>query len=245
MTTPKEEYSNEISIEVDHPERYWFAVQSEMPWAVDPGTNAKRDRHPDRAEIRWDLVGEVVQELGSMLAFGNFPVSAPETESSFALVMPDRFELTGAERNIVESWFTNAEAPRADPWDDQLDNGRHRLSGVWQARPDAELPVLSDLLLWDDSADSGPEGFQQGLYLSAKVGSLKVPSTAPVRERSKAYFDHLEHNAAQLPINAETDADVEFQLMLSGHVSIDPEPLDSTLPEKPRKGFLRRLLGKN
>lgn len=245
MTAQEKDHSNELRIEVAHPERYWFAVSSEMPWVVDPGIKARQDRHPDRSEIRWAIVGEVVQELGQILARENFPVATHESELNFELVTPDRFKLTNPERNIVESWFTNAEAPRADPWDDQLDNGRHRLSGVWQAKPDAELPVLSDLLLWDDSAESEPESFQQGLYLSAKVGSLSVPSKAPVRGRSKAYFDHLEHNASQLPINPETDADVGFQLMLSAHIGVAPGTGEITLPKKTLRGFLRRLFSNN
>ena len=118
------------------------------------------------------------------------PINKREYEDGvyFVLVVADRFDLSQAERNIVTSWFTNAEAPQRDPWRDGLVNGRHRLSGVWKADPKASLPILSDHLLYEDSIEVLGEEFEHGFYVSSKIGMLNITEDSPVRARPTAYF---------------------------------------------------------
>lgn len=144
-----------------------------------------------------------------------------KAEPVFELSVPDGFSLTAPERKIVRSWFTNAEAPPADPWDDILGNGRHRLWGAWNANNKLRLPILSDLLLYEDSIDAMGEEFRQSVLLSSKIGGLKIKEDGPVRTRSKAYFEHLESNAAQVQESPDTALEIEIALMASGHRDID------------------------
>lgn len=67
MTTSDVGQSPEISIQIQRPERFWFARVSEMPWFVDPDEVDGGQRHADRDTIRWGTVGEIIQELGGML----------------------------------------------------------------------------------------------------------------------------------------------------------------------------------
>lgn len=54
--------------------------------------------------------------------------------------------MAAADEGILRSWFREFEAPCADPWDEDLVNGRHRLWCAWEASPAALLPVRSSLL---------------------------------------------------------------------------------------------------
>lgn len=216
MTTAGLDQPDEIRITVAHPERFWFAVRSEMPWLVDPDVEDGRRRHISGELIRWAAVGEIVQELGGGLARQEFQKIIDEDGIRFEVVTADRFAMTKAEKQIVASWFTDGEAPCSDPWENSLVNGRHRLWGVWGAMPEVALPVLSDHLLYEGSVDHMGEEFGQLLYLSSKIGLLKVPLDAPVRARSTAYFDRLEVRASQAPATFEADQQIELEMMVVG-----------------------------
>lgn len=241
MTTSDVVQSPEICIQIQRPERFWFARVSEMPWFVDPDEVDGGQRHADRDTIRWGTVGEIIQELGGMLDRREFQEREYDDEVYFVLVVADRFELSQAERNIVISWFTNAEAPQGDPWRDDLVNGRHRLSGVWKADPEASLPILSDHLMYEDSIEAMGEEFEQGFYLSSKIGMLKITEDSPVRARSTAYFERLEYNARQAPKTPDAELQIELELIESGHLVIELEP---EAPEDRKPGFFQRLFGR-
>lgn len=241
MTSPSSGQPQQIQIQIRHPERFWFAVSTEMPGLVDPDTRDGKPRHADRDTIRWGVVGELVQELGEILARQDFKVHEDADGAVYDLYVVDRFGLTAAEQNIVSSWFTDYEAPRSDPWHDSLDNGRHRLWGAWQCTPDLVLPVLSDLLLWEDSIDDAGEEFRLQVCLSAKIGLLKLALDAPVRDRSVQFIERLERLGAQAPTTSEAADQIEMELLQSGHLgsdSLDSDPRDTG---DQHQGFWRRL----
>lgn len=186
-----------LRIELRHIERFWFAVRSEMSWLSDPDLG-RRPRHRDRATIRWNFVGDVVQKLGRLLAAGEL-VEFEDSEGIYfefaSTAILCGLELSDDERNIIESWFTLDEAPQADPWSISLVNGRHRLWGVWSSMPQACLPIVSDHLMHEDAIHSLGENFRRVHLISRQEGLRKIPSSALVRNRSKAYFRHLELNA--------------------------------------------------
>ena len=217
---------------------------SEMPWFVDPDEVDGGLRHADRDTIRWGTVGEIIQELGGMLDRREFQAREYEDGVYFVLVVANRFELSQAERNIVNSWFTNAEAPQGDPWRDDLVNGRHRLSGVWKADPEASLPILSDHLMYEDSIEAMGEEFEQGFYLSSKIGMLKITEDSPVRARSTAYFERLEHNARQAPTIPDAELQIELELIEGGYLDVGPIEHETEAPADRKTGFFQRLFGR-
>lgn len=225
-----------------------------MPWLVDPDVEDGRQRWEDRDTIRWQLIAEVVQELGAKLANHEYPAVQEEDSTVYDLSAPERVALTPEERKIVAKWFSNVEAPRADPWADHLENGRHRLWNVWKAAPDSVLPILSDLLLWEDSIAEMGEEFARSILLSSKVGTLQMAGNAPVRGRSVAYFEHLDRNALRLPSTPENDSDVEL-LLMSKEFADDESTIDGQQeppagegkdhePQSGMKGWFSRLLGR-
>ena len=244
MTTSGLGRSHEIRIQLQHPERFWFARVSEMPWFVDPDEADGGQRHADRDTIRWGAVGEIIQELGGKLARQEFHRQDDEDEGHFELVADDRLELSEVERKIVTSWFSDAEAPQGDPWLDNLVNGRHRLSGVWKTDPNATLPILSDHLMYEDSIDVMGEEFEQGLFLSSKIGLLKISEEAPVRARSIHYFERLEHHARQAPTTPEAELQIELELLETGYLDVDPIEHEPEVSESRKAGFFQRFFGR-
>ncbi|KAA0977078.1 hypothetical protein FQ154_09220 [Paeniglutamicibacter gangotriensis] len=121
--------------------------------------------------------------------------------------------------------------------------GRHRLSGVGKADPKASLPILPDHLLYEDSIEVMGEEFEQGFYLSSKIGMLNITEDSPVRARSTAYFDRLEHNARKAPTTPDAEHQIELELIENGHLVIEPIEQEPEAPEDRKTGFFQRLFG--
>ncbi|WP_309107664.1 hypothetical protein [Arthrobacter sp.] len=72
MTTAPVDQTPQIKVQLSHPERFWFAASSEMPWLVDPDVEDGKQRHDARNSIRWNVIGEIVHELGLQLLLKNY-----------------------------------------------------------------------------------------------------------------------------------------------------------------------------
>lgn len=181
-------------LHVPHPERWWFARRSDLPWLTDPHEDDQRVRHHDRDERAWPAIAGVVQTAARAIAYGGHPVD--EEDPTVALVEVDVDGLDPTDRRIVSSWFrAGSEAPSADPWEDALTNGRHRLWAVWRAVPSAVLPVYSDTLAYlDDVPLMGPE-FAAVVQQSALDGLRRLPP-GPANA-SPRYVDELRRVARE------------------------------------------------
>lgn len=225
-----------------------------MPWLTDPDTEDGHQHHHDRDTVRWRLIGSVVQDLGSQLNNQAHRSLRHEDPMGVHLYALTEF-LTAAERQIVTSWFSEWEAPRADVWDKALGNGRHRLWNVWRASPDAVLPISSALLPYEDSVLGSDGELAEQIWLSSKIGIQRIGADAPVRMRSSAYFRHLERNASHLPDSSERTVDACLALKVPDAATKDelpgqsqavppvatPAPQDEPRPAK--RGWLTRLFG--
>lgn len=95
--------------------------------------------------------------------------------------------LTLSETKTLKSWFTFAEAPRGDLWDNDLVNGRHRLWNVWKHAPAAILPIRSAVLDYTD--DVNTRGVAATIRGNATTGLTELPTE--VITRSPLYIDAL------------------------------------------------------
>ena len=183
-----------LTLYVPHTESWWFARRADLPWLTDPHEDDGRVRHHDRDERAWPAIAATVQAVARAIAYGGHPVD--EEDPAVAVVAVDDPGLAAADRRIVTSWFrAGSEAPAADPWDDGLVNGRHRLWATWRAVPDALLPVHSDLLAYlDDVTLMGPE-FAATISQSALDGLRQIPP-APA-ESSPRFVDELRRVARE------------------------------------------------
>lgn len=120
-------------LQVLHPELWWVARRTDLPWLRDPADG----RHDDQAAVDWSGIGAVVTQACELVWNGD-EGDALEVE----LPWPERSE----EARIVRSWFT-VEPPTFDIWSrDVPDDGRHRLWNVWEVCPDLPLPMRSSTL---------------------------------------------------------------------------------------------------
>lgn len=98
--------------------------------------------------------------------------------------------------------------------------------------------------MYEDSIEAMGEEFEQGFYLSSKIGMLKITEDSPVRARSTAYFERLEHNARQAPTTPDGELQIELELIESGHLVIEAIELEPQAPEDRKSGFFQRLFGR-
>ncbi len=163
-----------------HPEWYWIASRTDLPWLADPDEEDGRIRWPD--PVNWAAVATVVAQAGVALTNANCD---PDDVVELSL---DDSELSDGERAIVRSWLSGlAGSPLADPWSDALTDGRHRLWSAWQADPNALLPIHSDLLPYELDAPSMGQAFTTQIAMSARDGlsstSQRILSRSPLYAR--------------------------------------------------------------
>lgn len=179
---------------VPHPERWWIAARTDLPWLTDPDVDDGRVRWPDRDERQWTAVASLVEAVARAIASGGHDVD--DDDPAVATVPADVGALGPVDRKIVTSWFrAGSEAPSGDPWEDGLTNGRHRLWNAWRAAPDALLPIYSDTLAGLDDAPVMGEQFAAVVAQSAADGLRDVP--AGPANRSPRYVDELRRVARE------------------------------------------------
>lgn len=178
------------TLHVHHPERWWFAARDDLPWLTDPHQDDNNERHPDREQRDWAAIVRVVEAVARAIADGDHDVDGDDP--TWAVVPADLVALGPEDRQIVTSWFSVYGAPRADPWDDSLDDGRHRLWSAWRAVPAAVLPICSDLLPYlDDASDEIISTVSQ-----SAIDGLRRLWIAPA-SRSPRYVDALRRAARE------------------------------------------------
>jgi hypothetical protein len=161
-------------VEVAHPERWWLAVCADMPWLKDPDVEDHHQRNADRDERDWAGVAAAVQHVMNELTEGRGriePVDEDDpSEGNHVVVDLDLEHLDATDQEIVTEWFWKGLGPIADPWDDRLVNGRHRLWSSWKAAPEAALPVESDLLQYLDDVPRMNDDFGASVYRGSNGG---------------------------------------------------------------------------
>lgn len=164
-----------------NPERYWLAVRADMPWIQDPDVDDQRQRWAGRDEPDWAAIAAAVQHVMDEVVAGRGriePMDEDEPEAGEHIVVDVHLDHLDAEgQEIVREWFDNHTGPVADPWEDSLENGRHRLWNSWRAASDAVLPVHSALLLWLDSIPRMNDDFAVSIYRGAMEGLELIPPT--------------------------------------------------------------------
>jgi hypothetical protein len=177
-------------VEIANPERWWLATVDLMPWRTDPDEGAETQRHPDRGEIRWDVLGRALTEISNRLQCGEYVRSENSPH-----VYEIRFTSPGggftlAEAGILRSWFAVGEAPVADGWHTQLEDGRRRIWNVWNSKPTAWLPIRSFLLDYLDGLAEGGPFLAASIRERAVYGRRVLPLI--VARRSPQYAAALE-----------------------------------------------------
>lgn len=177
-------------MEVTHPERYWFATADLMPWRTDPDVDEGAQRHVDRHEIRWQILGKILTEITGRLQRRQWRSCDSRTDTVEVRFASPEGGLTPAEARILDSWFHAPTAPRADAWQNALEDGRHRLWNVWDHDPAAWLPVRSALLDYVDSVASYGPRVAASIRETATYGLEATPPS--VFTTSPLYTGELE-----------------------------------------------------
>lgn len=131
-----------------HPRFWWIARRSDLSWLTDPDVKDQRTRWNDKNEIDWVAVADVVDAVATQLDRDDVVADRDRYSDDGQLLWLDcGVERLGKkERLIIDGWFQSEIPPRFDPWHRSLTDGRHRLWSVWQARPNARVPVRSLIL---------------------------------------------------------------------------------------------------
>lgn len=191
-------------VELTNPERWWLATADIMPWRTDPDAGETVPRHPDRDEIRWDVLGRVLTEVSNRLQCGEYERSARDPHVYEITFMPQGGGLTPGEVDILRSWFTTGEEPKADGWHTQLEDGRRRVWNVWRHKPNAWLPIRSFLLDYLDAVAEGGPFLAASIRERAVYGRKVLPSI--VARRSPQYAAALER-AQKVTTRTESSSD--------------------------------------
>lgn len=174
-------------IEVPHLERWWLVRPDDLADLADPDVEDGHQRHADRDLIDWGSIGDTVsavwRQLNAAQALSGGARDDSQSLSGWADL--DESSLGAVEIHIVRSWFSDDEAPRCDAWDDDVDDGRHRLWNVWASRPGLELPVASPTL---ESLDDGPDNLEA---LCAGTRDGLAHASQDVLQRNKRYAGEL------------------------------------------------------
>jgi hypothetical protein len=172
-------------VEVSWPDRWWTATRTQLTQLVDPDEEDGQQRYDDRDDVRWDVVGELLEQVSTRLDAGECRASDVLTDTVEVDLVSPQGGVTLQELRILESWFTFGEYPRADGWDEVPGTGRRRIFNVWKHRPGTRLPLRSLLLDYVDDVDT--ERLADAIRRQATEGLPAIP--AAVRSRSPRYVD--------------------------------------------------------
>jgi hypothetical protein len=224
-------------VTLEHPERWWLAVQADMPWLTDPDVEDGHPRHADCDDRDWAGIATAVQDVMAEVVAGRGRIELiyedEPSEGNHLVVDADLEHLDATDQDIVTEWFWHQCGPIADPWDDRLVNGRHRLWNAWKAAPQAALPVESALLKYLDDIPLMDGGFAAGIYRGAMEGIELMPPT--VMKRNPDLCDELRRVACLgghdglTPSSRWSDGDRG----LYDAVQDDPDLLPHTLAGQP------------
>ena len=175
-----------IPIAVNHPERWWLAIRRDVPLLSDPDLDDGRTRHPASSPPAWPSIAGALEKIGRKIIAGDYAVQ--EDDPIWVHVQADLSGLDQRDRQIVTMWFRGgATSPSADPGDESLNDGRHRLWAVWKARPEAVLPIYSSVLPYLDGVDLDTDEIAGSIIGEAR--RVLANSSPVVLERSPAYAD--------------------------------------------------------
>ena len=183
-------------LEISRPERWWTATRLQLVDQADPDLEDGAQRHPDRDDIRWHLIGAMLSQISAKLDAGDYRDSAVLTNTAELDLTSDPSGYTLDEIRIIESWFTFGSYPKADGWQLASGDGRHRIWNVWRHRPDAQLPMRSHLLDFLDEIET--EHLAATIREQATAGLAELPEV--VRDRSPHYVHQL-RLATQATVN--------------------------------------------
>lgn len=178
------------SIGVVSPHHYWLAARKDLPWLTDPDVENDSPRWRDWELRDWFKIGRDVAEIGTQLAWG-MAASGPDDETAEDDIVYSAEASNPVDAKIVRSWFhSGAEAPMADPGDDRLMNGRHRLWVTWAANPDLLLPIQSTLL--QSAADMRLMDAGYAAVIRGELEHVLARMTTRVKQANERYVAALE-----------------------------------------------------
>lgn len=178
------------TIGVRNPHHYWLAAREDMPWLSDPDVDDGAPRWDDRELRDWFSIGADAASIGEQLVWG-MGAAGPDDESAEDDISYSAQTVNPVDAKIVRSWFrSGVEAPRADPGDEGLDNGRHRLWCAWTASPDLLLPVQSAVLQSAADMPAMDAGYAQ--LVRGEVERVLGQMSARVRDANGRYVAALE-----------------------------------------------------
>lgn len=173
-----------LPIRVNDPEHWWTAHKDDLPWLKDPDVEDGRQRHPDRDERDWSGIARAVSAAADALTVARV---LADSDGRYAVLPPPAANLSPVDQAVVRSWFSYT-APLADPWSDQLTDGRHRLWCSWAREPKLSLPIRSDLLGYVLDFRYDPDQTER-LNLEASSGMRQTPQ--PILARNPRLVQSL------------------------------------------------------
>ncbi|PXX53883.1 hypothetical protein DFR70_1264 [Nocardia tenerifensis] len=204
------------------PDFWWLVRREQVPRLEDPDLVDGRVRWPDRDRVNWQAVAAAVDTIAGLLDEPG-PQGWPVDEVGAALIPCDLAELGETESGIVRSWFITP--PVFDPWDIDLNDGRHRLWGVWSVAPAARVPVRSEIL-----------GYARAVEISRSDDYCERLSGVPwfdsSRGANRRYALTVARAMQGLLPGGEADSDPPIERPLGTPVGPDPAVLETAPGQK-------------
>lgn len=195
------------SISVDHPERIWLAKRSDFPEFQDPDLVDGVVLYEDTRIINWAAISDLVSFHGERIVAGKAmrKITKANGSQSWSYSLVGLEDLPVLARHIVKDWLGSVIlGPKGDVGARSVYAGRRRLWNCWQARPDAWLPVHSELLRSVDDLPQLGAGIRSLLSAEAQA-ALEGAEQATLR-RSPRYKVELMHWAGLYASGPPTSA---------------------------------------
>lgn len=140
----------ELMISVWLPGFWWRASSTHLNRLIptDPKeSDCGPPRWPDSHTLRWELIAQSIVLAGDEIAAGRWISNHPPTENYREIVIKFNGELSNNEIKLVRSWFKMSQCVRASPWDDTIQNGRHRGWATLPFYEQSPIPILASSLI--------------------------------------------------------------------------------------------------
>ncbi|KQQ28619.1 hypothetical protein ASF54_08205 [Frondihabitans sp. Leaf304] len=175
------------AVRVENPSAFWFATAADVTWFADPNDG----RYPQHT-TDWSVTASWLERAVDSLARGAWE---QDGDDSWLIVSDYPGNLDRDGRFIIESLLW-AHPIEMDPWDNELDDGRHRSWGLWNYDPNILIPIRSRLLQ-DSTIDFDPEFTPKNLMHELRDDHIADAKSAPgripdaVANRSARYLEQL------------------------------------------------------
>ncbi len=164
---------------VPRPEQWWIATREDLP--LPPRAGDDGPHGVEQHDLpRWAAVAAAVQGVGRALVAGAY--THDPDDPGVVLVPVNVAALDRLGRTIVRSWFhAGLSSPCGDPGAAQPEDRLHWLAHAWDALPNAQLPVRSELLMRVEDVPELGDAFAHVIVHSANDALSHLGATTAGR----------------------------------------------------------------